>query len=118
MAPSKTIATLRVPCELRDEIARIAELRGTTMLEVVTDAVHRLGRDEWWSSVRDALDGHGIATVCTGLHTDARFGRGGLTNPDAAVRAKETLAAYRGATCGAKYAEAFRAGNAYVQEIF
>lgn len=26
------------------------------MLEVVTDAVHRLGRDEWWSSVRDALD--------------------------------------------------------------
>jgi hypothetical protein len=27
------------------------------VLEVVTDAVHRLGRDEWWSSVRDALDG-------------------------------------------------------------
>jgi xylose isomerase len=38
--------------------------------------------------VRDALDGHGIATVCTGLHTDARFGRGGLTAPDAAVRAE------------------------------
>ena len=38
-------------------VARIAEQRGTTMLEVVTDAVHRLGRDEWWSSVRDALDG-------------------------------------------------------------
>lgn len=57
MAPTKTTATLRVPSELRDEIARIAEQRGTTMLEVVTDAVHRLGRDEWWSSVRDALDG-------------------------------------------------------------
>ncbi|MFT7601809.1 MAG: putative transcriptional regulator [Acidimicrobiales bacterium] len=57
MAPSKTTTTLRVPSELRDEIARIAEQRGTTMLEVVTDAVHRLGRDEWWSSVRDALDG-------------------------------------------------------------
>jgi len=27
------------------------------MLQVVTDAVHRLGRDEWWSSVRDSLDG-------------------------------------------------------------
>ena len=27
------------------------------MLEVVMDAVHRLGRDEWWSSVRNALDG-------------------------------------------------------------
>ena len=37
---------------------------------------------------------------------------------DAAVRAKETLAAYRGATCGARYAEAFRSGNAYPQEIF
>jgi hypothetical protein len=56
MAPSKTTTTLRVPSELRDEIARIAELRGTTMLEVVTDAVLRLGRDEWWSSVMDALD--------------------------------------------------------------
>ena len=49
--------TLRVPTALRDEIARLAEQRGTTMLEVVTDAVHRLSRDEWWSSVRDALDG-------------------------------------------------------------
>ncbi len=38
--------------------------------------------------------------------------------PDAAVRAKETLAAYRGATCGVRYAEAFRAGNAYVQDVF
>ncbi|MBW8884066.1 MAG: PIG-L family deacetylase [Planctomycetia bacterium] len=38
--------------------------------------------------------------------------------PDAAQRAKETLAAYRGATSGVRYAEAFRAANAYVQEIF
>jgi LmbE family N-acetylglucosaminyl deacetylase len=37
---------------------------------------------------------------------------------EAAQRAKETLAAYRGATCGVRYAEAFRAGNAYVQDIF
>ena len=57
MSTSKTTTTLRVPSELRDEIARIAEKRGTTMLEVVTDAVHRLGREEWWSSVREALDG-------------------------------------------------------------
>ncbi len=26
------------------------------MVDVVADAVHRLGRDEWWSSVRDALE--------------------------------------------------------------
>ena len=55
MALSQT-TTLRVPTELRDEISRLAEQRGTTMLDVVTDAVHRLSRDEWWSSVRDALD--------------------------------------------------------------
>lgn len=37
--------------------------------------------------VRAALDGHGIAAICTGLHTDSRFGKGGLTSPDPAVRA-------------------------------
>ncbi|HEY2413037.1 MAG TPA: PIG-L family deacetylase [Pirellulaceae bacterium] len=40
------------------------------------------------------------------------------TKQDPAQRAKETLAAYRGATCGVRYAEAFRAGNAYPHEIF
>jgi len=38
--------------------------------------------------VRDALDGRGIATVCTGLHTDPRFGKGGLTSVDAGTRAE------------------------------
>ena len=38
--------------------------------------------------VRDALDGHGIATVCTGLHTRSAVRPGGLTSPDAAVRAE------------------------------
>jgi LmbE family N-acetylglucosaminyl deacetylase len=37
---------------------------------------------------------------------------------DPAQRAKETLAGYRGATCGVRYAEAFRSGNAYPHEIF
>jgi xylose isomerase len=38
--------------------------------------------------VREALGGHGIYTICTGLHLDPRFGRGGLVNPDPAVRAE------------------------------
>jgi xylose isomerase len=38
--------------------------------------------------VRDALAGHGIYTICTGLHLDARFGRGGLVSPDPETRAE------------------------------
>ena len=38
--------------------------------------------------VRAALDGHGIYAVCTGLHLDPRFGRGGLVSPDQEVRAE------------------------------
>lgn len=55
MAPTET-TTLRVPVQLRDEIARLAEARGSTMLDIVTDAVHRLSRDQWWDSVHDAID--------------------------------------------------------------
>ncbi len=49
--------TLRVPTELRDEIARIAVQRGTTLLDVVTEAVRRLSREQWWATVHQALDG-------------------------------------------------------------
>lgn len=54
MAPHET-TTLRVPTELRDEIARIANQRGTTMLDVVSDAIHRLSRERWWETVHEAL---------------------------------------------------------------
>jgi xylose isomerase len=37
--------------------------------------------------VRAVLDGHGIYTICTGLHLDPRFGKGGLISPDPATRA-------------------------------
>jgi xylose isomerase len=36
--------------------------------------------------VRGALGGHGIYAVATGLHLDHLFGRGGLVNPDEAIR--------------------------------
>jgi len=38
-------------------------------------------------AVRDALGGHGIYCVASGLHLDPRFGRGGLVSPDADTRA-------------------------------
>ena len=36
--------------------------------------------------IRDALDGHDIYCVATGLHLDPRFGKGGLVSPDEATR--------------------------------
>ena len=42
--------------------------------------------------VREALGGHGIYAVATGLHLDSKFGRGGLVNPDAAIRAEAVRA--------------------------
>lgn len=47
---------MRIPTELRDRIARIAEHRGTSMLDVVTDAVRQIESDEWWANVHAALD--------------------------------------------------------------
>jgi xylose isomerase len=44
--------------------------------------------EENLDAVRDALDGHGIYCVATGLHLDPRFGRGGLVSPDPDVRAE------------------------------
>jgi xylose isomerase len=41
-------------------------------------------------AVREALDGHGIYAVATGTHLNPRFGKGGLSSPDDAVR-KEAL---------------------------
>jgi xylose isomerase len=38
--------------------------------------------------VRDALDGHDIYCLATGLHLDSRFGRGGLISPNEATRAE------------------------------
>lgn len=37
-------------------------------------------------AIRGALDGHGIYAICSGLHVDPRFGKGGLTALDDGVR--------------------------------
>ena len=41
--------------------------------------------DENLDEVRDALDGHGIYAIASGMHLDNRFARGGLSSPDDAV---------------------------------
>jgi len=38
--------------------------------------------------VRNALDGHGIYCIASGLHLDSRFGNGGFSSPDDGTRAE------------------------------
>jgi xylose isomerase len=40
------------------------------------------------ADVQEALGGHGIYCVCSGLHLDARFGKGGFCSPDDSTRAE------------------------------
>jgi xylose isomerase len=47
-------------------------------------------------AVRDALDGHDIYCLASGLHLDARFGRGGFVSPDAATRAEALKRTFAG----------------------
>ena len=52
--------------------------------------------EENLDAVLEALDGHPVYCMATGLHLDARFGKGGLSSPDDGTRAealKRTLAA-------------------------
>jgi xylose isomerase len=45
-------------------------------------------RPENLDEVRQALDGHGIYCVCSGLHLDPRFAKGGFASPDDTIRAE------------------------------
>jgi xylose isomerase len=76
------------------------ERAGQTTVDRVREAVEGLGElidgyefhypqelsPENLDEVRDALDGHDIYCVATGLHLDPRFGKGGLVSPDDATR--------------------------------
>jgi xylose isomerase len=78
------------------------ELSGTSTVERVRTAVEGLGdliddyefhypqelSHENLEAVRDALDGHGIYCIASGLHLDPRFGKGGFCSPDDATRAE------------------------------
>jgi xylose isomerase len=78
------------------------ERAGETTVQRVRRAVEGLGdliddyefhypqelSEENLDAVRDALDGHGIYCVASGLHLDPRFGKGGLSSPDDGIRAE------------------------------
>jgi xylose isomerase len=78
------------------------ELAGISTVEKVRTAVEGLGEliDDYefhypqelsrenLEAVRDALDGHGIYCIASGLHLDPRFGKGGFCSPDDATRAE------------------------------
>ncbi len=80
------------------------ELASVSTVEKVRTAVEGLGEliddyefhypqelsHENLEAVRDALDGHAIYCIASGLHLDARFGKGGFCSPDDATR-KEAL---------------------------
>jgi xylose isomerase len=76
------------------------ELAGISTVEKVRTAVEGLGEliddyefhypqelsDENLEAVKDALDGHGIYCIASGIHLDPRFGKGGFCSPDDATR--------------------------------
>ena len=76
------------------------ELAGISTAEKVRTAVQGLGEliddyefhypqelsHENLEAVRDALGGHGIYCIASGLHLDPRFGKGGFCSPDDATR--------------------------------
>lgn len=44
------------PAAQQDETARAADQQSSPMQQPTNEPVHRPGRDEWWESVREALD--------------------------------------------------------------
>jgi len=76
------------------------ELAGVSTVEKIRTAVEGLDKliddyefhypqelsHENLDAVREALDGHGIYCIASGLHLDPRFGKGGFCSPDDATR--------------------------------
>ena len=70
-----------------EKVHRAVEGLGDLMDDYEFHYPNELSHDNL-DEVRSALDGHGIYTVCSGLHLDPRFGKGGLTSLDDKVRAE------------------------------
>ncbi|HEV7133329.1 MAG TPA: TIM barrel protein [Gaiellaceae bacterium] len=70
-----------------DKVARAVAGLGDLMDDYEFHYPNEL-RHENLDEVRAALDGHGIYAVCSGLHIDPRFGKGGLTSLDDSIRAE------------------------------
>ena len=69
-----------------DKVRTAVEGLGDLMDDYEFHFPQELNRDNL-DDVRSALDGHGIYAVATGTHLNPRFGKGGLSSPDDAVRA-------------------------------
>ena len=87
--PSVTLATfgsalmgaLIVSRYPRHPVGWLLVVAGTSSISIASEAYYL------W-----ALDGHGIYCVCSGLHLDTRFAKGGFSSPDDATRAAFSLA--------------------------
>jgi xylose isomerase len=70
---------------IADKVRRAVEGLGDLMDDYEFHYPGELNPDNL-DEVREALAGHGIYAIASGLHVDPRFGKGGLTNPDPEVR--------------------------------
>ena len=68
-----------------EKVHRAVQGLGDLMDDYEFHYPNELNRDNL-DEVRAALDGHGIYCLAGGLHLDPRFGKGGLSSPDDAVR--------------------------------
>src|SRR5579862_3186662 len=78
-----------------DKVRTAVEGLGDLMDDYEFHYPQELNRDNL-DQVREALAGHGIYAVATGTHLNPRYGKGGISSPDDAVRADalaEALAA-------------------------
>ena len=72
---------------MADKVRRAVDGLGDLMDDYEFHYPYELSRDNL-DEVRDALGGHGIYCLASGLHLDPMFGRGGLVSPDQRVRAE------------------------------